>query len=57
MKICSIPLAMRKCKLKHYWDFMVSGSEWLSSRKWTIANICENVGGKEPIYTVGGNII
>jgi hypothetical protein len=39
------------------WNSILPQSEWLSSRKQTIANAGEDVRGKEPLYTAGVNVV
>jgi hypothetical protein len=48
---------MKRYESKQHWDSILPQPEWLSSRKQTTANAGEDVRGKEPLYTVGMNLI
>jgi hypothetical protein len=48
-------LAMKEMQIKMTLRFHLTPSEWLSSRK-QITNTGKDVGRKEPLHTVGGNV-
>jgi hypothetical protein len=56
MKRCSPSLAIKEIQIRTKLRFHFTPLEWLSSRTKTTTNVGMDMGKKEPLYTVGGNV-